>query len=98
MIITLASETGPHILSTTRFWHFPEYTTVTMVGNTGYKGRLGIHELLMNTAAIKRMIRAGNNLTEMTIVAVSEGMAMLWPDGMNKILLGLTDWEQIRTI
>lgn len=69
-----------------------------MVGNTGYKGRLGIHELLMNTAAIKRMIRAGNNLTEMTIVAVSEGMAMLWPDGMNKILLGLTDWEQIRTI
>jgi type II secretory ATPase GspE/PulE/Tfp pilus assembly ATPase PilB-like protein len=66
--------------------------------NTGYKGRLGIHELLMNTATIKHMILAKNNVTEITKVAVGEGMATLRQDGINKILLGLTDWEQIRTI
>lgn len=66
--------------------------------NTGYKGRLGIHELLMNTSAIKSMILAKNNVTEMTRAAVGEGMATLRQDGINKILLGLTDWEQIRTI
>lgn len=66
--------------------------------NLGYKGRLGIHELLMNTSTIKRMILEKKNVTEITLAAVDEGMATLRQDGINKILLGLTDWEQIRTI
>jgi type II secretory ATPase GspE/PulE/Tfp pilus assembly ATPase PilB-like protein len=52
----------------------------------------------MNTATIKHIILAKNNVTEITKVAVGEGMATLRQDGINKILLGLTDWEQIRTI
>ena len=66
--------------------------------DTGYKGRLGVHELLVNTSAIKRKIMARANVTEIMEQAMSEGMATLRQDGIAKILQGYTDWEQIRTI
>lgn len=65
---------------------------------TGYKGRLGIHELLINTPELKRMILGKANVSELTRSAIGEGMATLRQDGISKILQGLTDWEQIRTI
>lgn len=66
--------------------------------DTGYKGRLGVHELLVNTSAIKRKIMARANVTEIMEQAMSEGMSTLRQDGINKILQGYTDWEQIRTV
>jgi type II secretory ATPase GspE/PulE/Tfp pilus assembly ATPase PilB-like protein len=64
----------------------------------GYKGRVGIHELLMNSPAVKKKIHAHATVQEITKLAVSEGMQTLRQDGINKIFLGFTDWEQIRTI
>ena len=63
-----------------------------------YKGRLGVHELLINTSAIKRKIMARANVTELMDQAMSEGMTTLRQDGIAKILQGYTDWEQIRAI
>jgi type II secretory ATPase GspE/PulE/Tfp pilus assembly ATPase PilB-like protein len=65
---------------------------------SGYKGRLGVHELLMNSAAIKRKILAGANVEEIVGQARAEGMITLRQDGIQKILQGHTDWDQIRTI
>jgi type II secretory ATPase GspE/PulE/Tfp pilus assembly ATPase PilB-like protein len=65
---------------------------------SGYKGRLGVHELLVNTAAVKRKILARANVSEITEQAMLEGMATLRQDGIAKILQGYTDWEQVRTI
>jgi type II secretory ATPase GspE/PulE/Tfp pilus assembly ATPase PilB-like protein len=65
---------------------------------SGYKGRLGIHELLINTAAVKRKIMARANVSEITEQAIMEGMATLRQDGIAKILQGYTDWEQVRAI
>lgn len=65
---------------------------------SGYKGRLGVHELLINTPAIKRKILAHANVSEITEQAMLEGMATLRQDGIAKILQGYTDWEQIRAI
>ena len=65
---------------------------------SGYKGRLGVHELLVNTSAIKRKIMARANVTELMEQAMSEGMTTLRQDGIAKILQGYTDWEQIRAI
>jgi type II secretory ATPase GspE/PulE/Tfp pilus assembly ATPase PilB-like protein len=67
-------------------------------GSTGYKGRLGIHELLINSAAIKKKIHAKANVADVLDTAVAEGMTTLKQDGIEKIFLGLTDWEQVRAI
>ncbi|RYE79575.1 MAG: type II/IV secretion system protein [Oxalobacteraceae bacterium] len=65
---------------------------------SGYKGRLGVHELLINTSAVKRKIMARANVSEITEQAMLEGMATLRQDGIAKVLQGLTDWEQVRAI
>jgi type II secretory ATPase GspE/PulE/Tfp pilus assembly ATPase PilB-like protein len=67
-------------------------------GGSGYKGRLGIHELLVNSATIKRMILNRASVAELTAQAVQEGMATLRQDGIFKILQGYTDWEQVRAL
>lgn len=65
---------------------------------SGYKGRLGIHEVLMATQAVKKKIHARASVPEILKTAVGEGMLTLRQDGIEKILQGHTDWEQIRTI
>ncbi|AIY42268.1 Type II secretory pathway, ATPase PulE/Tfp pilus assembly pathway, ATPase PilB [Collimonas arenae] len=66
--------------------------------NSGYKGRVGVYELLLNTAAIKRKIHASANVPEILRVAISEGMRTLRQDGIEKIFQGHTDWEQIKAV
>jgi len=66
--------------------------------NTGYKGRLGVHELLVTSPAVKKKIHAKANVADLLAVAVSEGMKTLKQDGIEKIFLGLTDWEQIKML
>jgi len=65
---------------------------------SGYKGRLGVHELLLNTPAIKKKIHAKANVPEILQTAIGEGMRTLKQDGIDKILQGLTDWEQVRML
>lgn len=64
----------------------------------GYKGRLGLHELLINTPQIRKMIHSKANVNSIIEVATAQGMRTMRQDGINKILLGLTDWEQIKTV
>ncbi|HVK56490.1 MAG TPA: ATPase, T2SS/T4P/T4SS family [Burkholderiales bacterium] len=64
----------------------------------GYKGRLGIHELLVVSPAMKRKIYAKANVAELSHVAAEEGMRTLRQDGIDKILQGHTDLEQIQAV
>ena len=64
----------------------------------GYKGRLGLHELLINTPVIRKMIHSRANVNEIVAVAISQGMRTMRQDGIDKILQGITDWDQIKTI
>jgi type II secretory ATPase GspE/PulE/Tfp pilus assembly ATPase PilB-like protein len=65
---------------------------------TGYKGRLGIHELLVATPDVKRLITAKLSAADLANAAMKQGMRKLRQDGIEKILLGHTNWEQVRTI
>jgi type II secretory ATPase GspE/PulE/Tfp pilus assembly ATPase PilB-like protein len=65
---------------------------------SGYKGRLGVHELLVNSPAIKKKIHAKANVPEILQTAIGEGMRTLKQDGIDKIFQGLTDWEQVRML
>jgi type II secretory ATPase GspE/PulE/Tfp pilus assembly ATPase PilB-like protein len=65
---------------------------------TGYKGRMGIHELLLNTDTIKRLIQKHATVEEIREVATAEGMTTLLQDGLQKALRGVTDAKQVRRV
>jgi len=65
---------------------------------SGYKGRLGIHELMEGTKKIKRMIKKEASPEELFAQASQEGMTTLVQDGISKVLQGLTDTTEIRRV
>jgi type II secretory ATPase GspE/PulE/Tfp pilus assembly ATPase PilB-like protein len=67
-------------------------------GQSGYKGRAGIHELLVTSADIKRMIQTRARATEILGVAKTEGMTTLLQDGIAKALAGVTDVKQVKAV
>lgn len=64
-------------------------------GNIGYKGRVGIYELMTMTNGLKRMVIAGANTLDMQKTAMMEGMLTLEQSGIIKALLGLTSLEEV---
>ncbi len=67
-------------------------------GDTGYKGRTGVHELLIGTHELQSMIYKKADLSDLTAQAIKDGMRTLKQDGIHKIFLGLTDYEQLLRI
>jgi type II secretory ATPase GspE/PulE/Tfp pilus assembly ATPase PilB-like protein len=65
---------------------------------TGYKGRVGLHELLIGTDAIKKNIQEHARVAEMFATALEYGMRTLKQDGIEKVLLGTTDMLQVRAV
>jgi type II secretory ATPase GspE/PulE/Tfp pilus assembly ATPase PilB-like protein len=65
---------------------------------TGYRGRAGIHELLVATDEIKRMIQAKARVAEMYPVAKAGGMTTLVQDGILKALSGVSDFKQVKAV
>src|SRR5258706_4318562 len=67
-------------------------------GGTGYKGRVGLHELLVGTDTMKKLIQEHAPVAEMFQTALAEGMLTLKMDGMEKVLHGTTDMAQVRAV
>jgi type II secretory ATPase GspE/PulE/Tfp pilus assembly ATPase PilB-like protein len=66
--------------------------------NTGYRGRLGLYELMIVTPEIKRMIQKRAPVSELLEEALNSGMLTLKQDGINKLLQGKTDIAQVRAV
>ena len=65
---------------------------------TGYRGRIGIHELLKITEGLKNTILKSSDSTTIKKQGLKEKMITLRRDGVNKILHGLTTVEEILSI
>jgi type IV pilus assembly protein PilB len=63
--------------------------------NTGYKGRLAVHEVMSVTEDIERLCVARASSEEIKRVAISQGMKTLREDGLAKVLLGRTTIEEV---
>jgi type II secretory ATPase GspE/PulE/Tfp pilus assembly ATPase PilB-like protein len=61
----------------------------------GYKGRLGIYELLLNSEEIRHHIRQRDSAGDIRFTALRGGMRTLRQDGLEKVLLGLTDVSEV---
>jgi len=64
----------------------------------GYHGRIGIHELLVGTTAVRDAIRRRASANEVKEIAMKEGMRNLSMDGIYKILQGETDIRQVNRV
>jgi type II secretory ATPase GspE/PulE/Tfp pilus assembly ATPase PilB-like protein len=65
---------------------------------SGYRGRAGIHELLINSDEMKRLVQTKARVAEMFVQAKSEGMTTLVQDGVLKSLQGITDFRQVKAV
>ena len=66
--------------------------------NTGYAGRMGLHELLMGTDDMKKLIQANSKMEDLRKQAIKDGMTTLKQDGIAKIFGGNTDLMQVRKV
>ena len=64
-------------------------------GNTGYKGRVGIFEVLPITPTIRRMIVEGETVDKIRDKGIEEGMKLLRHDGIEKAKAGITTLQEI---
>jgi len=66
--------------------------------NTGYRGRMGLHELLMGTDEMKKRIQTKAKMEDIRNQAIKDGMTTLKQDGIAKILMGKVDLLQVRKV
>ena len=92
-----------------KFWdktgikYDPDMTLFKPVGceacsKSGYRGRMGIHELMEGTPRIKLMIKKQANTELLFGQAMKEGMETLRQDGIKKVFKGMTDMAEVRRV
>lgn len=64
----------------------------------GFSGRVAIHELLIGTREIKRLIQSKARASELLPVAMRQGMVTLLQHGIQKVIKGVTTYRQVRAI
>lgn len=66
--------------------------------NSGFAGRVALHELLTASDEIKKNIQEHARVAEMLVTALGDGMRTLKQDGIEKVLQGVTDIHQVRVV
>lgn len=64
-------------------------------GNQGYRGRMGVYEVLRMSPSVKRAVESGAAAAALREAALAEGMREMWRDGLEKARVGLTTLEEI---
>jgi type IV pilus assembly protein PilB len=64
-------------------------------GKSGYRGRLGVFELLTMTSKVRELTLAGATTVEVREAAIKQGMTTLYDDGLLKVMQGITTLEEV---
>ncbi len=86
-----------------KYWDLPAEKDVTfykakgcsVCGGSGYKGRVGLYEVMRMSTNLKAMVSANRNSTEITDAAIKEGMLTLKAYGVMMMLDGHTSPEEV---
>ena len=94
---------GPKNFALTGISYTPDLVLYRPTGcdicaGSGYKGRMGIHELMEGTREIKRMIKKQAPAEELFNQAAKEGMTTLKQDAICKLFQGFTDMKEINRV
>ena len=70
-------------------------------GQTGFRGRVGVYEMLRMTSAVQQIVERNGSRTEIAAVAASDGFRPMWRDGVDKACRGITalsEAARLRTV
>ncbi|CAB1063283.1 Type II secretory pathway, ATPase PulE/Tfp pilus assembly pathway, ATPase PilB [Olavius sp. associated proteobacterium Delta 1] len=99
----IVNDFGKEHFATTGIEYSSEMTLAHHVGcdncsGTGYRGRMGIHELMEGTPEVKLMIKKQANTEQIFERAMQDGMLTLKQDGILKVMKGDSDMEEVRRV
>ncbi|HEX8614945.1 MAG TPA: GspE/PulE family protein [Telluria sp.] len=66
--------------------------------NKGYRGRVGLHELMIGTDKVKKLLQEHSRVAALLAAALDDGMMTLKMDGIEKVLSGITDMKMVRQV
>lgn len=79
-----------------------QFTLYRAVGcpecNKGYKGRIGLHELMLGSDRVKKLMVEHSRVAALLACALEDGMMTLKMDGIEKVLGGFTDIKMVRQV
>jgi type IV pilus assembly protein PilB len=67
-------------------------------GQTGYKGRIGVYQLLVMSETLETLAAQTASREELERAAIEDGMRTLWDDGLSKVAAGLTSLEELARV
>jgi type II secretory ATPase GspE/PulE/Tfp pilus assembly ATPase PilB-like protein len=99
----IQSDYGKEALTAAGHVYSPQFKLYRSLGcercsGSGYKGRIGIHELMEGTPEIKKLIKKQATSHELGAQAIKEGMTTLKQDGIHKVFEGFTDISEVRRV
>lgn len=79
-----------------------QFTLYRAVGcaecNKGYRGRVGLHELMLGSDKVKKLLQEHARVAQLLAAALEDGMLTLKMDGIEKVLSGITDIKMVRQV
>jgi type IV pilus assembly protein PilB len=70
----------------------------TRCGGTGYRGRIGLFEIMPVSDEIRKLVIEGSSSDQIAAVAVEQGMRRLREDGLAKVQLGQTSLAEVARV
>lgn len=64
-------------------------------GHTGFKGRIGIYEVIERNDKLENLIMSSAGVSEIKKAAIEDGMITMAQDGLLKVLQGITEIEEV---
>lgn len=94
--LVLATMKEEGIVKADATWNsIPFYRPKEGAADDGYKGRMGIHEVLLVSDTIKEKVMSGGTADDIAEVARKEGMLTMLEDGLYKAARGVTSIEEV---
>src|SRR5256886_927014 len=94
----LAARVSPQVAAAADGMTFYRKRGCPRCNQTGYKGRIGIYQLLEMTETLEALAAKHASREEIERAAIEEGMGTLWDDGIAKVAAGLTSIEELARI
>ena len=91
----LRNRVSPEVMAASDGMAFYRKKGCPRCGQTGYKGRIGIYQLLVMSEEIESLAVRRANREELESMATEQGMRSLWDDGLAKVVSGVTSLEEL---
>jgi len=91
----LRNRVSPEVMAASDGMAFYRKKGCPRCGQTGYKGRIGVYQLLVMTEEIETLAVKRASREELEQMATEQGMRSLWDDGLAKVVSGVTSLEEL---